>query len=88
MIGVLRKPEGNISVQGYKMIYGGYKKRIAEHRKVMEKQMGRKLRSDEIVHHIDHDKTNNDISNLTIMTRAEHARLHAEERKQMVGADG
>ena len=28
------------------------------------------------VHHLDHDKTNNDLSNLAAMTRADHARLH------------
>lgn len=46
----------------------------------MEQHLGRKLRSDEIVHHKDHNRANNDISNLEIMTRAEHTRLHARER--------
>lgn len=31
------------------------------------------------VHHIDHDKTNNDISNLHCLDKAEHARLHAAQ---------
>lgn len=31
------------------------------------------------VHHIDHDKTNNDISNLHCLDKAEHTRLHAAE---------
>lgn len=31
------------------------------------------------VHHRDHDKTNNDLTNLTAMTKADHARLHAAE---------
>lgn len=47
-----------------------------EHRRVMETYIGRSLRSDEIVHHIDGDRHNNAIDNLKVMTRAEHGRLH------------
>lgn len=68
--------------QGYKFIKmplhpnrnrGGY---VAEHRLVVEKQIGRYLNSTEQVHHKDFDKTNNDITNLEILTRSEHLRLH------------
>ena len=45
----------------------------------MEKNIGRKLNSNEVVHHIDGNKSNNDLSNLALMTRSEHARLHAIE---------
>jgi hypothetical protein len=34
-----------------------------------------------VVHHIDEDKHNNDISNLVLMTRADHMRLHLHGRK-------
>lgn len=54
-------------------------KRIDMQRYVMEQILGRKLTSDEIVHHIDGNKLNNDPANLQIMTRAEHARLHMRE---------
>ena len=37
---------------------------IDEHRLVMEKYLGRRLSSDEVVHHIDGDIDNNDIYNL------------------------
>lgn len=54
-----------------------------EHVLVAERILGRKLmhsddpEADEIVHHIDLCKTNNDPSNLMVMTRATHSRLHA-----------
>ena len=61
----------------------GYRKHRGrhKHRIVAEEMLGRPLLPEEVVHHIDHDKTNNDPSNLQIMTRADHARLHMLERK-------
>lgn len=47
-----------------------------EHRTVAEQLLGRPLQPGEIVHHIDHNKRNNDPSNLQVMTQSEHARLH------------
>ena len=60
---------------GYEKDYnkkGNYKL----HRKTMEDYLGRKLNDNEIVHHIDGNKLNNDISNLQVMTRSEHSRYH------------
>ena len=34
------------------------------------------------VHHIDHNKDNNDISNLILLTRQEHNKIHYEEMTQ------
>lgn len=48
-----------------------------EHRVVMERKLGRPLRDDEIVHHIDEDKGNNDPGNLEVMSQSDHARHHA-----------
>ena len=59
----------------------GYNKKgnVKLHRLIMEEHLGRKLTSDEIVHHIDGNKLNNDISNLQVMTRGEHSRLHRKQ---------
>jgi len=54
------------------------------HIQIAEEMLGRPLLPDEVVHHIDLDRHNNDPSNLMVMTRSEHARLHQELRKNAV----
>lgn len=53
-----------------------------EHRVVMEEFLGRRLTSEEHVHHVDEDITNNDISNLKIVSRSEHIRIHKPAKKE------
>lgn len=47
-----------------------------EHRLVVDGLLGRRLRSDEVVHHINGDVTDNRPENLEITNRSEHARMH------------
>lgn len=55
--------------------------KVLEHVFVMYKHIGRMLKPDECVHHIDRDKTNNSIENLMLLTISQHAQLHAIEDK-------
>lgn len=47
----------------------------------MEDRIGRRLRPDEIVHHKDEEKLNNQPSNFELMTAADHGRLHNPPQK-------
>ena len=49
---------------------------VLEHRVVMENSLGRLLTEEEIVHHIDENKKNNILSNLELMLKSEHSRMH------------
>lgn len=52
------------------------------HRAVMEEKLGRPLESHEHVHHIDHDPTNNDPSNLELLSNSHHKSHHAKQRER------
>lgn len=54
--------------------------RKREHQIVMENYLGRALRPNECVHHIDGNKANNNINNLALMDKSAHTRLHSLER--------
>ena len=55
---------------------------VLEYRLVLEKKLGRKLRDDEIVHHINGDMADDRPENLEAMTQSKHAYEHSKERKR------
>jgi len=80
--------KGGVTIRkGYRLIYmpehpnainGRY---VAEHRLVMEQKLGRHLTRKEVVHHIDGDPLNNDLSNLVLFrTNGDHLK-HELTRK-------
>lgn len=58
----------------------GRKKTVLQHRRIMEKKLGRKLKKTEAVHHLDGDASNNRVSNLRVMNKTEHLLLHGETK--------
>jgi hypothetical protein len=51
------------------------------HRYIWEKHNG-KIPESHDIHHIDHNRANNDISNLALYTKSEHARLFNSENRR------
>jgi hypothetical protein len=51
-----------------------------EHRLVMEKHLGRRLKWYEVVHHKDEDKKNNDFDNLEVVLLPKHSSMHYVRR--------
>ena len=56
-------------------------RRVRLHIAVWEKAHGR-IPEGMVAHHVDHDKSHNDLDNLTLMTNAEHVRHHMATRSE------
>jgi len=54
------------------------------HRDIATNILKRKIKANEIVHHIDLDKSNNSLSNLLVFSRKQHVRLHSFLYQQRV----
>lgn len=67
--------QGSITKNGYRQIKID-QRRTTEHRAMMERHLGRKLKKSEHVHHRNGDKRDNRLENLEVMTVQEHTRLH------------
>lgn len=59
---------------------------VYEHRRVMERQIGRYLTPEEVVHHRNRVRSDNRPENLQLLaSQAEHMRLHREEDRRVAG---
>jgi len=54
------------------------------HRIIMENHLGRLLNEDEVVHHKNGNKKDNELSNLSLTTYSEHASRHGSEKGHLV----
>lgn len=61
---------------GYVAVKVGVRKYDLEHRLVMSEAIGRQLMPSEHVHHVNGDPADNRLSNLELLTAAEHVALH------------
>lgn len=68
-----------INGNGYLVNCEDRKHRYLVHRRLVENKIGRKLKNNEVVHHIDGNKLNNNINNLKLMTRKEHIEIHRKD---------
>lgn len=64
-----------------------YKEKELEHRYIARKILGRNLKHNEVVHHINGRKTDNQIGNLCVMDRQRHDSFHSwlDEKKNKLG---
>lgn len=71
--------QGYVIVKNYTHPHRTSNNYYREHRLVMEKHLGRILRKDEHVHHLNGIKSDNRIENLVLTTNPEHIREHRKE---------
>jgi len=71
-----------LTKDGYIRIWLSRKEKILEHRQVMQGQIGRKLTSSEVVHHINGNNSDNRLENLELTTFSEDIRRHQLARNK------
>ena len=76
-----RRSGGYIGVWMPNHPHADRKKYVREHRLVMEKRLGRYLKKEEHVHHIDGNRENNIDSNLFLTNNKEHERKYIDGYK-------
>lgn len=67
---------GHIKIYCPEHPYADVNRSVFEHRLVMEAHLGRYLEQHELIHHVDGNPANNELSNLEIVTRSEHGKKH------------
>lgn len=78
VVDYVKNNKGNLGLRGKAKNNNGYYNYSGKlvHRIAYEKLIGRCLRPDEVLHHIDQDKLNNDLKNLYLCSKSGHMELH------------
>ena len=74
ILGPYLRPDNRLIVLTVKP--DGRRSSVSYPKYLIETSLGRRLEFHEIVHHIDGNTFNNNLSNLTVMTRTEHVKMH------------
>ena len=57
---------------------------VPEHRVIAEEKLGRQLKPNEVVHHINHIKDDNRRENLQVMSMKDHKSFHSQQERKTV----
>lgn len=77
-----KRPDGYIKVYSPDHPHATADGYVMKHVLVMERHIGRYLTSDEVVHHVNHIRSDNRLDNLRLMTKHDHASMHMRERHE------
>ena len=73
-------PKGYVNQQGYHVVKLAHGKQVRMHRYVMERHLGRSLRSNENVHHKNGNRAHNKIENLELWVKTQPCGQRVEDR--------
>lgn len=86
--------KGDHYINGYKLVYdpehprahkvGAHAGYVYEHIQIAEKMIDRPLTDKEVVHHLNQKRDNNTPSNLLVLERSQHTKLHSWMDKQII----
>ena len=77
--GILPSDSKN-SKREYVWMTNGFQSTISEHRVIASYKIGRQLKQEEVVHHIDYDYKNNSMDNLEVMLKEDHDKFHIKDK--------